>query len=82
MEDTICISKQTFQALVMELQSFVKQLDRHIHIEEKHRHSSYDAKCANQTSLEELFAQKVHALQTIAQVLREAILTSSQRIRA
>jgi len=77
MNDTILVSKQTFRELIEQMQQLVKLLTLEISEEEKRARllSKYDL-----TYLQGLLNQKIVTLIAIKQLLREAIITSSQCI--
>lgn len=79
MEDSICIPNQTFRELIQELQAFVKLLDRKMQDVERHRNTALSYRY-DLLYLQELLEQKMSVLRKIEQVLREAILTSSQKV--
>jgi len=78
MNDTILVSKQTFEELIEQTKQFVKLLDLKICKEERRARTSYVY--LDPTPMEKLQDQKIVALTVIERALREAILTSSQRV--
>lgn len=77
MNDTILVSKQTFDELTEQVKQFVKLLDLKICQEEEHIRKSYVY--VDRTYMQELQEQKIAALTVIERALREALLTSSQQ---
>jgi len=80
MNDTILVSKQTFEELTKQIKQFVKLLDLKICQEEERIRKSYVY--VDPTYMQELQEQKIAALTVIERALREALLTSSQQTRS
>jgi len=74
--DTILVSKQTFDELIKQVKQFVKLLDLKICQEEERIRKSYVY--VDSTYLQELQEQKIAALTVIERAIREALLTSTQ----